>query len=180
MSARNACLLGLALLCIGAAGCAVPDSFGGYLQNRRHDLIDVAHVDFSAVSLGPVVYAGPLLAGLNIMTGYETRTPGGSLQIGLGGPRIQERTGTAAGLLWPASKWDEDQKMLGLRPKRTPSGFSVGAAVGLVFGVGAEVDVIEAVDFVFGLLCIDIGQDDEAGIDIEEEPPAAPVTEPAK
>ena len=44
----------LAAVAILAAGCALPGSFGGYLQNRRHDLIDVLHVDFGAINTGAV------------------------------------------------------------------------------------------------------------------------------
>jgi hypothetical protein len=67
----------------------------------------------------------------------------------------------ASGLLWPASKWDEDKPFIGARPKRGPSGFSAGASVGAIGGVGAEADVLELIDFVVGLVCLDVMEDDE-------------------
>jgi len=147
----------LAVCC--SAGCALPTSVGSYLENRRQDLIDVAHVDFSTVDVGAVVYVGPLTAGCQ----YATGGSGGrssTLQIGLGGTRMQGRRGIAAGLIVPLSSWNEDKQALGPRPKRTPSGTSVGASVGLLAGVGAEADVLELVDFVLGVACIDVVSDD--------------------
>ncbi|MFH1731202.1 MAG: hypothetical protein ABIF82_06090, partial [Planctomycetota bacterium] len=44
---------------------------------------------------------------------------------------------------------------------RAPSGFSAGASVGAVAGVGFEADVLEAIDFVVGLACLDVMEDDE-------------------
>ena len=67
----------------------------------------------------------------------------------------------ASGILWPASKWDEENPLIGKRPKRGPSGFSAGASVGAIVGVGAEADVLEALDLVIGLVCLDIMEDDE-------------------
>ena len=161
MSKAAACVLVLLLGCVLMTGCATPSSFGGYLENRRQDLIDVVHVDFSMVDAGAVVYAGPFMVGLESSSGFKTRTPSTSLQIGLGGPRIVERSGIAGGLLLPASRWDEDGQIIGKRPNRTPSGFSVGGTLGVFLGVGAAVDALELIDFAVGLFCLDIMQDDE-------------------
>jgi len=149
----------LAILCVD--GCAVPNSVGGYLENRRQDLIDVLHVDLGAVNVGAVAYAGPFLLGMDYQTGIRSREQSSTLQVGLGGPRILGRRGLASGLLWPASKWDEDKPLIGPRPKRGPSGFSVGLSAGMVGGVGAEADALEAIDFVAGLACLDFAEDDE-------------------
>ena len=161
MFKRSSCLLVAAALCCTLFGCAVPNSVGGYFENRRQDLIDVAHVDFGAINVGAVAYAGPLLLGLDYQTGLKSREQSSTLQIGLVGPRILGRRGMAAGIIWPASKWDEDKPFIGTRPKRGPSGFSAGASVGAVAGVGAEVDALEALDFVVGLVCLDVMEDDE-------------------
>ena len=161
MLKRSVFVLAATILCCTLLGCAIPTSVGGYFENRRQDLIDVVHVDFGAVNIGAVVYAGPLLLGADYQTGVKSREQSSTLQIGLGGPRILGRRGMASGLLWPASKWDEGRPFIGARPKRGPSGFSAGASVGAVGGVGAEADVIEVIDFVVGLVCLDVMEDDE-------------------
>jgi hypothetical protein len=160
MTRRQLFFFGLILAALCADGCAVPGSVGGYFANRRHDLIDVVHVDFGAVNVGAVAYAGPLMLGIDYQTGVQSREQSSTLQIGLGGPRILGRRGLASGLLWPASKWDEDKPFIGARPKRGPSGFSAGASVGAIGGVGAEADVLELIDFVVGLVCLDAMEDD--------------------
>ena len=170
MLKRSVYVLAATILCCTLFGCAVPNSVGGYFESRRQDLIDVAHVDFGAVNVGAVAYAGPFLLGVDYQTGVKSREQSATLQIGLGGPRILGRRGMAAGLLWPASKWNEDEGMTGKRPKRSPSGFSGGASVGAIGGVGAEADVLEALDFVVGLVCLDVMEDDECLDDDDEAP----------
>ena len=148
----------LALVCAG--GCAFPTSIGSYLENRRQDLIDVAHVDVSAVNFGAAVYAGPFLVGIDYVGGLGARGQSSTLQIGLGGPRVVGRRGVAAGLIVPASHWNGDRATTGERPKRTPSGVSVGASAGALVGAGVEVDVLELIDFALGIACIDVSGDD--------------------
>lgn len=150
-------LLPLLLL---AAGCAVPASFPAYLENRRQDLIDALHVDIGVVNVGAVVYALPFMAGLDYQTGLRSRTQTDTLQIGLGGPRILGHKGLCAGILFPAAKWDDEKPAIGQRPKRAPSGFSAGASAGFILGLAVEADAIELVDFVVGLLCLDLMEDD--------------------
>jgi len=175
MTRRQLFFLGLILAALCADGCAVPGSVGGYFVNRRHDLIDVVHVDFGAVNVGAVAYAGPLMLGINYQTGVESREQSSTLQIGLGGPRILGRRGLASGLLWPASKWDEDKPFIGARPKRGPSGFSAGASVGAIVGVGAEAGVLELIDFALGLFCLDMMEDDgDIGEDADPDADPAP------
>jgi|GEM_PF-2766802 len=168
MSRRALFVLAIILAVLCADGCALPNSVGGYFENRRQDLIDVLHVDFGAVNVGAVAYAGPLMLGMDYQTGVKSREQSSTLQIGLGGPRILGRRGLASGLLWPASKWDEDKPFIGTRPKRGPSGFSAGLSAGAVGGVGAEADVLEAIDFVAGLACLDLTEDDEY-LDADEQ-----------
>jgi hypothetical protein len=163
----------VAVLAGVSAGCAVPQTFGGYLENRRQDLIDAAHVDLSAISAGPVVYAGPFLLGINYTTGPVSGRPAATVQLGLGGPRRLGRKGLAAGLLWPSSRWNEDAGIVGPRPKRAPSGFSAGVAVGVLAGIAAEVDALELVDFAAGLFCLDPTEDDDLGDQTEDAAPDA-------
>lgn len=172
----RACVFALLLAC--AAGCAIPSSPLGYLENRRQDLIDVVHVDMGAVNIGAVAYVGPFLAGINYQTGTATRTQSDTIQIGLGGPRVLGRKGLAAGVLWPASRWNGQSEIFGPRPKRAPSGLAVGLAAGVGAGIGAEADVLEAADFALGLLCIDICEDDEHVRGIEAAPVPVPIPVP--
>lgn len=151
MTRRQLFFYGLILAALCADGCAVPNSVGGYFENRRQDLIDVVHVDFGAINVGAVAYAGPFLLGLDYQTGIKSREQSTTLQIGLGGPRMLGRKGLASGILWPASKWDEEKPLIGRRPKRAPSGWSAGASVGAIGGVGVEADALEVLDFVVGL-----------------------------
>jgi len=174
MSKRTASACAAVLVCALVTGCAAPSSFLGYLENRRQDLIDVAHVDIGMIHVGAVAYALPFMVGVEFATGFDRESASTNLQIGLGGPRLLEKNGIAGGLLLPATRWDEDKedgksnKIFGQRPKRTPSGFSVGAMAGVLLGVGAEVDVLEVIDFVFGLICLDFMADDEYVIKDEE------------
>jgi hypothetical protein len=162
------------LLGAGAAGCAIPGSVGGYFENRRHDLIDVLHLDASAVNLGAIAYAGPLIVGADYQTGLQTRTRSDTLQLGLGGWRFFGRKGLAAGLLWPYSRWNEDRSIFGERPKKAPSGLSVGATVGVVGGLAIEADVLELVDFLVGLTCLDLLEDDPVVVGEAEPDEAEP------
>jgi hypothetical protein len=73
MTRRQLFFFGLILAALCADGCAVPGSVGGYFANRRHDLIDVVHVDFGAVNVGAVAYAGPLMLGIDYQTGVQSR-----------------------------------------------------------------------------------------------------------
>jgi hypothetical protein len=181
MLKRGVCLLAATILCCTLVGCAVPTSVGGYFENRWQDLIDVVHVDFGAINVGAVAYAGPFLVGMDYQTGLKSREQSATLQIGLGGPRILGRRGMAAGILWPASKWDEEKTLVGSRPKRGPSGFSAGASVGALAGVGAEADVLEALDFIVGLVCLDVMEDDEyLDDDDDDDPDKEPEKEPKK
>ena len=160
MSRTTTCLA-LALLAILAAGCALPNSIGSYLDNRRNDLIDAAHVDFSSLNAGAVAYAGPFLFGFDYLSGLRAGGAASTLQIGLGGPRFLDRKGLAAGILLPAVRWNEQNAVIGPRPKQAPSGMSAGASAGLIVGLGAEVDLLELIDFAVGLVCLDPGNDDQ-------------------
>lgn len=175
---RTALLLGLLALTV-AAGCAAPSSFIGYLENRRQDLIDVAHLDFSVVNAGAVSYIGPFIVGMDWVGGLKTGNPSSQLQIGLGGPRILDKSGVAAGWILAATYWDDDKKIMGRRPKRTPSGFSIGGAIGAFVGVLGEFDMIELVDFVAGIACLDPMHDDEClAPSVAPPPPPPPPTPP--
>jgi hypothetical protein len=166
------------LLGMAAGGCAVPTSFSGYLEDRRQGLIDVVHLDLSDWEMGALAYVGPVqlgyvecvtLSGISfgrLSMGFSGSGGGGGgdphvLQLGLGGARRCRRDGPASGLLCPFSRANEDRSLVGPRPKPTPSWFSVGLAAGYYPGFNLEADVYEALDFVLGFGCLDIGGDDE-------------------
>ncbi len=177
MSKRTVFIVAMVLTVFSVGGCAPPSSFIGYFENRRQDLIDVAHVDFSAVNVGAVAYAGPLMVGINYMTGVVTREEASSLQLGLGGPRLLGRKGLAYGIIWTSSRWNDERPIIGQRPKRAPSGLSVGATAGAILGVGAEADVLELIDFITGIFCLDPTEDDEF-VAAREEPVKPPQPPP--
>jgi hypothetical protein len=175
MRNRLLCALGVATVAAALSGCASEQAIGRYLENRRQDLTDVAHVDFSVANAGALAYVGPMALGGSFYTHPETEgEPSHTLQLGLGSVRFLGRQGTAWGLLWFLSKWNEDEPLAAPRPrKKTPTGSSIGLHLGFVFGAAAEVDALEAVDFVVGLVGLDLMKDDTAGTE-ELEPPAAP------
>jgi hypothetical protein len=160
------------------AGCAQPGSFADYMSNRRHDLIDVLHVDAGVINVGAFVYALPLAVGIDYQTGIRSREESSTLQLGLGGPRIQGRSGMATGIIWPQSTWNaKSEPLVGKRPKQRPNVLSFGATVGVGAGLGIHGDFFELADFVTGLFCIDIGQDDERVVcddDDDDEPDDEP------
>jgi len=159
MSKRTSVIVGLMFAVLGAGGCSRPSSFGGYLENRRRDLIDVAHVDFSMVNIGAAAYIGPLIIGIDSMTGTKAQEPASSLQIGLGGPRSVEQKGLMVGVVVPMSR---QEVLHGQVKKPVPSGFSIGLSAGAVVGIGVEANVLAIGEFVLGLLCIDLAADDKA------------------
>jgi len=174
MSQHRARALTLLLAALSAAGCVVPDSLDGYCEDRRQDLIDVAHIDLSALSAGAVVYAGPLLFGANHITPKDRPGQDTTLQCGLGGPRFVPRQGLAAGFIWPVAWWNEDRHIVGLRPKQTPSPAAFGVALGAAVGIGVEADAFELVDFLLGLFCIDLAEDDAHIAGLTPPPPEPP------
>jgi hypothetical protein len=160
---RVLCALCVALA-VGLSGCVSEQAIGRYFENRRQDLTDVAHVDFSMANAGALAYVGPMALGGSMYTHPQTAgKPSHTLQLGLGSVRFVGREGFASGLLWFITKWSPDQTVHGPRGrKKLPSGASVGAHLGFVFGVAAEVDVVEAIDFVVGLVGFDLMEDDAA------------------
>jgi predicted small secreted protein len=179
MGKTGICVLIVVLLGVVTAGCSTPQGVGDYFQDRRQDLIDVVHLDFSVANVGAIVYVGPFGLGWNALTdpekeGEDSKT----LQLGLGGPRFQGREGAAWSFIWNIEHWNDDESTIGPRPKRTPSCGSVGISAGFVFGVGVEADIFELVDFVLGIFCVDVMQDDEPREEPVEPPdPKATVKE---
>lgn len=165
-----------------ASGCATPDSFVDYLNDRRHDLIDAANVNVTGLQFGAIACAGPAQLGYaeNVTFGPDNSVgigPYGTwprlnvTQLGLGGPRETYVNGVASGVVWPFERWNSDTRMFGERwnserpmfgerPRQKPSVTSVGFSLGFLLGIGAEVDAWQALDFALGLFCIDIGGDD--------------------
>lgn len=177
MSKYSACALAVALAAAFVAGCVSPTSFNGYLEDRRQDLIDVVHVDVSTVNVGAVAYVGPFMLGLDTQKGLAPGERTATVQIGLGGARFDGRDGTAFGIIFPTTRWDEDRPFLGRRPKKSPGLLAVGVNAGVIFGVGAEADVLELLDFVAGLFCLDLVGDDEH-VEQDKGPQPEPKAQP--
>lgn len=168
---RWSSLLVCASLVIAASGCSTPDTFVDYLSDRRHDLIDAANVNVTALQFGAIAYAGPAQLGFanNMTFGLDNACMGPYYgmwpetnigQLGLGGYREIYAYGVASGVVWPLNRWNSERSLFGERPRQKPSVTSVGFSLGFLVGIGAEVDVWQALDFALGLFCIDIGGDD--------------------
>ena len=156
-------------LSTGVTGCAVPNSVGGYFEDRRQDLIDAAHVDGTFMGFGLLVHAGPLMLGWQ---GRGKADDALTFELGLGGLRIMHYpSGVASGLVWPISRWSAGSPCFyGPRPKVSPSWSAAGVSVGWFFAtLGVRLDPYEALDFALGLFCLDIGGDDESTFEHEEE-----------
>jgi len=149
------------LLAALSAGCVAPNSLSGYLTDRRHDLIDGAHLDASLFGRGFVVHAGPAILGAHRKEGLLYSPT--DAQLGLGGIRTLQlyRDGWAAGAIWPFERWSKRRPVFGPRPKRSPSPFALGFYGGYFVSIGAAADLCETLDFLLGLVCIDLVGDDE-------------------
>jgi len=168
------------LAAVTLAGCTGHQA-GIYWRDRQQDLIDVLHFDITVENLGAAAYVGPLALGANYYTDPADETKDSrTLQIGLGGVRPLGRNGTLIGVLWPFKTSNEDRKILGPRPKRTPSGFSIGASLGFILGFSLEGDLLEALDFITGLFNVDLMQDDEGPPPLPVPPTPPPPPEPPK
>jgi len=162
---------------IFAPGCVQPNSFFGYLEDRRHDLIDAGHVTLSRWESGLAIYAGPIVIANDNRAGrFAIGIGGGSppgIEIGLGGYRESTAKGELTGGIWPifpVSRWNRDKPMFyGGRPKSKPSLLSAGFSLGIILGVGAHADAYELADFALGLFGFDIGGDDENVFRPEED-----------
>ena len=171
MGRTRVCVLTVILMGVVAAGCSTPQNVGDYFEDRRQDLIDVAHVDFSIVNFGAIAYVGPLGLGWNALSDdKEEGKDSNTLQLGLGGPRFLGREGAAWSFVWNIDHWNKDRTIYGPRPKKTPSCGSLGISVGFIFGIGIEGDVFELVDFALGIFCVDVMQDDEPEEEAVEPP----------
>ena len=139
-----------------------------YWENRRQDLTVVAHVDLEGLSFGAMANISVISGGLFFQggpcgTGFREK-------YGLGGTQSTHASGGAIILGVPLmensarSRWGYGRDM--------PHFASVGVDTGLFFGIGARVDLLELLDFVFGFAMIDIVQDDreeEVVIDLQED-----------
>jgi hypothetical protein len=136
-----------------------------YLEDRRQDLTDMANVNVSAFSIGLGVNAGPAIAGYHKIEGLMGGS-GARGKLGLGGVQDNKERGDYYGVGLPLSWAENKDHKDSFYKKHSPAWTSVGFDLGLIFGVGARADALEALDFVLGLFLIDILDDDRA---VEEE-----------
>ncbi len=164
MSSR--CTFLLVILVSGCfAGCVRPGSFANYIEYRRQDLIDVAHVDLTMMEAGAVLYMGPMLIGCNYRGGKRWKGASTTRQYGLGGTRTVSYKGIAAGVffatvLGPSLSWRQEWEHDRGQNKKAPSYSATGFSIGAYHGLGVELDLFELVDFIAGIFCLDISKDD--------------------
>jgi hypothetical protein len=146
---------------------------GDYTANRLSDLTDVAHVDISFMSTGALASAGPMMLGYESMIA-PTGDPGRRCRFGPGGLQVLSVGYRADGLLWPFEHFTVRSRRYGPFFKinrsdarepywaQSPTWGSAGVHVGLLLGVGAEVDAVELFDFLLGFFGCDMVGDDYA------------------
>ena len=142
-----------------------------YMENRRKDLTDIANVNATAISAGLAVNVGPLSLGYFGNSGLLGGS-GGRAKIGLGGLVVEEERGAYWGVIYPFEFLEGETRSDNYYNKNLPAFGSVGIDLGFVLGIGVEVDVVQAVDFLLGIFTIDILGDDIEGKeeDVEEVP----------
>ena len=159
-------LICIALVVASTCSCS-------YMEARAEDLTEVANVNVSAISAGLGVNAGPAIAGF-YLTGGIFQNHGNRIKLGLGGI-IEERDG---GEYWGVGiplSWSKNYDYQdNIYKKYSPAWGSVGFDLGFLFGIGARVDFVEAVDFVLGIFTIDILSDDEFEDELEESEETSP------
>ena len=132
-----------------------------YLEDRRQDLTDMAHVDYTELAIGVSVNAGPVIVGA-FEVGHIMNSAGKRVKLGLGGVQNEKQRGETVGVVFPISRSQIDTYEDDFYKGESPALGSIGFDLGFIFGIGARVDAVEAVDFVLGIFGIDILGDDKA------------------
>ena len=120
---------------------------------------------------------GPLLLGYEALTDLMHPSASNRTSLGLGGVRKSKTIGTARGVIYPLEEFRINQKSV--RRRRPADDNERKAAtrssdedypaigwgcVGIEFGplvvVGAFFDVVELADFIAGIVCVDLLNDD--------------------
>jgi len=148
-------------LYVTVTGCA-------YLEDRRQDLTDVAHVNGTACGTGIAVNVGPALVGFYEILGF-TRRGGTRAKLGLGGYQQNKEDGEILGVIVPMDFATNLSYKDNFYKEHSPGWGSVGFDMGLIFGIGARVDVVEALDFILGIFTIDLLNDDSSFKEDEEK-----------
>ncbi len=164
LSLRVAGSLACALLLGACAGGP-----GGYWTNRSRDLTDVAHVDMTGATVGGAAHIGPATLGWVFFSGWGK--PGTRWMLGLGGLKeVEVGEGVVGGIIFPFAATGRGDERLFDYEKREPGWWSIGIDLGMIVGFGAEVDFLEAVDFLVGVIGVDLMGDDLPAAVTELEP----------
>ena len=146
-------LLFLSLIIISTCSCA-------YLEDRRKDLTDMAHLHLTALSIGGGVHAGPFILAHFENDGIKG-TPGGRMKLGLGGFVEEKEKGVYSGVVIPFRRMKGITRSDSIYNSWAPPLGAVGFDLGFIMGIGARVDVVEVLDFILGIFTIDILDDDK-------------------
>ncbi len=161
---------GFVILTTFLPGCA-----SQWARNRRADLTDAFAVSMTGYSLGAQANVGPMGIGLLVFGHHGS----GSYDLGFGGLASTSRNGLVVeagiplslGSLSPTEERagaTESQKTPCYR-RRFPSMGSIGFEVGLGVGIAVRFDVVEAADFLIGLVGLDLVGDDLAKVDSKKK-----------
>jgi len=149
----------LALLLQGLSGCK-PNSYGWKVS---HDLNDFFHFRTSSIAFGGYVNVGELILGYEAVG--SPKIPINETQVGFGGIRSIKKgkgspergyNGLVAGLAIPFSRLPFYEVERVHFHTATPTFFSVGFDLALVFSFGVQVDAVEFVDLLPQLVGFDL------------------------
>ena len=131
-----------------------------YLENRRKDLTDIAHLHMTGLSIGAGVHAGPFILGHFEKDGVKGM-PGSRSKLGLGGCIEEHEKGKYSGVIIPYRRMKGMTRSDSVYNSWAPPLGAVGFDMGFIFGFGARVDAVEILDFILGIFTIDILDDDK-------------------
>ncbi|MCM8542025.1 MAG: hypothetical protein NE328_17280 [Lentisphaeraceae bacterium] len=132
-----------------------------YWENRANDLTDFAHIDFEAVAFGVQGNASALSAGLFTLVGPGDG--GMKMKYGLGGRQDTNSSGDT--IILGITFYEDDARSRWGYGKDIPHFASVGVDLGIFFGLGVRVDVMEFFDLLLGFAEVDFMEDDKGVIE---------------
>lgn len=149
----------IAAVVLLSTGCTLAP-VGSWTYNRGADLTDAAHLRWSYVGEEAVVNVGPVVLGGGTLSDFFGNGDGVREQLGLGCYLDKNEGGTCRGLLYPFSSYSgKCRSRVGYGASR-PAWGSMGVDIGYFVTVGARLDAVELLDFVLGLVEIDMLDDD--------------------
>jgi hypothetical protein len=183
----------VAVLVLATPACESIPEDGSYWSNRRKDLTDLAHVDTTELAFGGCLYVGPLTLGAHGIGGIPHKVPGVRTKFGLGGEvtTLVFSDSASTGIIVPLSRehrivdrararevdWDRERYRLDDDPlylRHDPGWASIGLDAGFIYGFGVHFDPWETLDFVLGIVGLDLVGDDAQPETVTAPPASIP------